>query len=224
MLPAPSQNHGHPGLGSSQVVAAACLLPCQEESSRGERLPCLPQTRVTPVWRQIGQLLPPLPHCCLLLHLLHQEFPSSVYWRTTQLSTPVIHQHTLPPKTHHEFKDRRNGKSLYSFKSQVSPPPRTWSTLSKPLGRRTVLFLRCTVQSTTRDIFFSELHAFLLTLQKGKPMASWLISVPLKCVVRKEKSQHSICQIERIKTVWGKELLLSSFKRRHQRTGQDCEK
>lgn len=43
---------------------------------------------------------------------------------------------------------------------------------------------------------------FLLTLQKSKPRASLLASVLLKCVARKRKSQHTVCQIERIKIVW----------------------
>lgn len=34
-----------------------------------------------------------------------------------------------------------------------------------------------------------------------KPRASLLVSVLLKCVARK-KSQHTVCQIERIKIAW----------------------
>lgn len=42
----------------------------------------------------------------------------------------------------------------------------------------------------------------LLTLQKSKPRASLLILVLLKCVARKKKSQHTVCQIERVQIVW----------------------
>lgn len=66
----------------------------------------------------------------------------------------------------------------------------------------------CTKKKKKREekskeyLIFLRLHTFLLTLQKSKPRASLLILVPLKCVARKKKSQHSVCQTEMIQIVW----------------------
>jgi len=53
---------------------------------------------------------------------------------------------------------------------------------------------------------------FLLTLQKSKPRASLLVSVLLKYVARKKKSQRTVCQIERIKIVRERNFAERTFK------------
>lgn len=96
--------------------------------------------------------------------------------------------------------DNESGSITWILKLHLNFP-------SKSHGTGAISF-SCSAQKKKEKskeyLIFLRFCMLLLTLQKSKPRASLLISVLLKCVARKKKSQHTVCQIERIQIVWEK--------------------
>lgn len=90
------------------------------------------------------------------------------------------------------------------------------NSLPKPLGTGAIYF-SCSAQKKTKQriLILEIMHVPANTAEK--PRASLLVSVLLKHVARK-KSQHTVCQIERIKITWESKFAEGTSKRELQNT------